>query len=229
MIQYGTGHSWTWDGNAQITITNSEWTAHAADSDWATYGYVHDTAAGKLTLATAEEAQMARLWEDYGRRAILPRLTTADFTTAPNFGQMMIAMMKAAADGWLGFREHLPGHTSDDVTPEAVRVGIVGMNVREARVALARPFLTAQELQNDPVLCCDAAIAYLKNTAATHSWNPMQAMALMERQRLRTVAAAENVWQLECRDRPGGGAWHNDLTKMAAAYSYSEQFNRFRS
>lgn len=228
MTQYGTGHAWTWDSNAQMTITDANWTTYASSAAWTSTGLAHDTAAHQIKLVAAEQNKLAAMWEQHRNTALLNRLTTADFATAPHFGQMLVAMMGAMTGGHPGFLEVQPAFQDEDTTPDLARVGLFGVNVAQARRALGRPSLRRRELMNDPALCADAAIAYLKDTSATHSWDPLRCVAMMEKGRLTTVPGAQNVWQLDCRSQ-GSETWNNSLTKMAAFFAESQQFNRYRS
>ena len=228
MTQYGTGHTWTWDSNAQMTITDANWTTYASSAAWTASGLTHDTSAHQIKLMAAEQNKLTALWEQYRNTALLNRLTAADFATAPHFGQLLVAMMGAMTNGHAGFYELQPSFQDEATTPDLARVGLFGMNVEQARRTLARPYLTRRDLMHDPALCCDAAIAYLTATSATHSWDPMRCVAMMEKGRLTTVSGAQNVWQLDCASK-GSESWNNSLTKMAAFFAESQQFNRYRS
>ncbi len=229
MPQYGTGSAWTF-ASTRVTISNADWTTYALDAKWAAAGYMLDVATTRLLGAGTEAQRVQQVWENYAPRVILPSLQASDFALAGHMGQMLASMAASMTQGHPGFREHLPGFIDEQTTPALVRAGVFGMNLAEARAALVttQPFLTVQDLQQSPTLCCQAAVAYLKTKASTHNWDPLQAVALMERGTLKTVSGTQTPWQLDCKTW-GAGVYDTSLTRMVAQFNMAEQFTRFRS
>jgi hypothetical protein len=118
-------------------------------------------------------------------------------------------------------RREEPGWVSDDHTPERVSVGCCQTLLSTARLALADPQLSADDLCR-PSVSIRAAAAYVARHVTAHHWDPVLVAAVYNAGGAYLEDIPTNRWRLRCFPMGSGQyidrfvLWYNDAAAVLA-------------
>ncbi|MBI5670120.1 MAG: transglycosylase SLT domain-containing protein [Chloroflexi bacterium] len=144
-----------------------------------------------------------RIWETYGRVIN----TYAEKYRVPC--ALIVATICTESGGDDRAYRRLPGYTSDDTTPDKVKVGLMQMKLLKARQALQRKDLTSQDLL-EVSRCIEAGTAYIAMQARVSLtlFDPPVVAAAYNADTIAHQTGAQNRWKL--RQEPIGTGKHCD-------------------